>query len=399
MGSSHKKWLGPYTVTKISEKGVATLKNNSGLILNKKYNVGNLKHFFHEESIDNGTSPTVSPSSNFWSFIPDEIVKIILLHALQQSRNSVEKCETYNSIKSTCRKWSEIVEKRGIALLPKVYVDTRQPIGKSYNGKILVSTRKLTSTFRKLSGLASQPNCIDDKKWKSSWLILKPEKYSWYTITRIFWKIKSNESSTSQRIPAIWIKNELYELKDSDREILEGSDCWLNDNLMDAGQKLICKALGSLEAYQSVLNCQKKQQKYFPVTGDHIQLLHNGNCHWLLTFNSSGRIQVCDSLRTNLTSVTKQCLRSLYKPLLNENGKLEVTFLPVEKQTDGFNCGLFALAYASIILDGKSPTDFQFLVNEMRAHYIKCLKEVTLHPFPVIEKTPPLNNKAKFFLI
>ena len=81
---------------------------------------------------------------------------------------------------------------------------------------------------------------------------------------RIFWKIKSSESSNSQRIPAIWIKNELYELKESDKEILESSNCWLNDNLKDAGQKLIYKALGSLETYQSVLNCQKNPANILP---------------------------------------------------------------------------------------------------------------------------------------
>ena len=75
-------------------------------------------------------------------------------------------------------------------------------------------------------------------------------------MTRIFWKIKSNESSNSQRIPAIWIKNKLYELKELDKKILEGSDCWLNDNLMDADQKLICEAPNSLKTYQSVLYCQ-----------------------------------------------------------------------------------------------------------------------------------------------
>ena len=213
----------------------------------------------------------------------------------------------------------------------------------------------------------------------------------------IFWKIKPNESSNSQRIPATWIKNELYELKELDKEIFEGSDCWLNDNLMDAGEKLICKALGRVETYQSVLNYHKKQQMYFAVSGDHIQLLYDGNCHWLLAFSSSGRFQICDSLCTNLTSVSKQCLKSLYQPLL-EKGKLEVTFLLVEKQIDGFNCGVFALAYASILLDGKSPTNFRFLVKEMRAHYIKCLKDVTLHLFPVIENIAPSSNKAKFVL-
>ena len=101
-GKLLQKWLGPYTVTKISEKRVVTLKNTSGLILNKKYNVANLKHYFQEKFDD--TSSTAIRSSNFWK------LEMILLYALHQSRNSIEKCETYNSIKSTCRKWSRIVE-------------------------------------------------------------------------------------------------------------------------------------------------------------------------------------------------------------------------------------------------------------------------------------------------
>ena len=43
------------------------------------------------------------------------------------------------------------------------------------------------------------------------------------------------------------LKNELYQLAEADREILERKGGWLNDDLMDAGQQLICKALGSPE--------------------------------------------------------------------------------------------------------------------------------------------------------
>ena len=43
------------------------------------------------------------------------------------------------------------------------------------------------------------------------------------------------------------LKNELYELTVADKEILESKNGWLNNNLMDAGQQLICKDLGSLE--------------------------------------------------------------------------------------------------------------------------------------------------------
>ena len=107
---------------------------------------------------------------------------------------------------------------------------------------------------------------------------------------------------------------------------------------------------------------------------------------------------MCDSLRTNLTSISKKCLKSLFQPLV-KNGKLEVTFLPIDKQTDGFNCGLFALGYASILLDGKSPVDARFVVNEMCNHFMKCLKDAPLYPFPTFEKAVDVSsNKPKFFM-
>ena len=241
---------------------------------------------------------------------------MILLSAVQQVENSFpgHKCETYASIKSKCGKWARIIKGKVPALFPKIYIDTWKPLGKSYNGKIIVSTRKLTGTFGKSSELASQlSSCIGDKKWRSSWFFLTTGKHSWYNIDRIFWKTKvCQPNQSSSQGTSSWLKNELHEFTDADREILESKDGWLNDNVMDAGQQLICKTLGSLEIYQSIGNCQKKEWTYFPVSGDHIQLLHEGSCHWLLVFTSSGRVQVFESLRTNLTSISKKCLKSLF---------------------------------------------------------------------------------------
>ena len=84
------------------------------------------------------------------------------------------------------------------------------------------------------------------------------------------------------QVTSSWLKNELYELTEADKKILESKDGWLNDSLMDVGQQLICKALGSHETYQSVLSCQKKESTYFQVFGNHIQLLHDGSCDALL---------------------------------------------------------------------------------------------------------------------
>ena len=43
-----------------------------------------------------------------------------------------------------------------------------------------------------------------------------------------------------------------------EKKILLSDTEWRNGNIMDAAQKLICKALGKSELYQSVLNRQKR---------------------------------------------------------------------------------------------------------------------------------------------
>ena len=179
------------------------------MTLKNKCNIVQLKHYIQGED-DKLKSTSNEESANFGNHVPDEIVEMILLYAVQQSENSFpkHKCETYASIKSTCRKWARIIEGKSSALLPKIYIDTCKALGKPYNGKIIVSTRKLTSTFRKSSGLARQlSNCIGDKNWRSSWLILTPGKPSWYTIDRIFWKTKvCQPSQSSSQVTFSWIK-------------------------------------------------------------------------------------------------------------------------------------------------------------------------------------------------
>ena len=157
---------------------------------------------------------------------------------------------------------------------------------------------------------------------------------------------------------------------------------------MDAAQKLICITLGEEDNYQSVLNSQKNEAiPYNPVYNDHIQLLHDGGSHWFLSFCSSGRVQICDSLKSTLNRSSMKSVYSLYKHVVGEFEKVKPTFLPVHKQTDGFNCSSFAIAYATEILHGTSPMEAIFDVKKMRNHLLVCLEQKTLTPFPKIKKT------------
>ena len=125
-----KKWLGPYAVVNISDKGVVTLKNASRVTFQNKCNIVQLKRYI--QGADNKSKSTSKEeSANFWNHAPDEIVEAVLLYAVQQSENSYpgHKRETYTSIKSTCRKWARIIEGKVPALLPKIYTDTWKPLG------------------------------------------------------------------------------------------------------------------------------------------------------------------------------------------------------------------------------------------------------------------------------
>ena len=59
--------------------------------------------------------------------------------------------------------------------------------------------------------------------------------------------------------------------------------------------------------------------------------MHNGANHWLMSFSSNDRVQMCDSLYMNLTLVIKNCLKALYNSKVEKNEKLSVTIVPARK--------------------------------------------------------------------
>ena len=121
------------------------------------------------------------------------------------------------------------------------------------------------------------------------------------------------------------MRNDLYFLKNEDANILKSQTAWLNDCIMDVAQKLICITLGEEDDYQSVLNTQKNAAMSFnPVYNDHIQLLHDGGSHWFLSFCSSGRVQISDSLKSTLNRSSMKTVYSLYKHVVGEFEKVLV---------------------------------------------------------------------------
>jgi len=178
---------------------------------------------------------------------------------------------------------------------------------------------------------------IKKKLWRSAWLLIEKRNHNWFLIERAFWKQRQTihkvnllqQSDIDEIIEEPWLQNEMYILKKEDQQLLLTKDAWLNDRIMDAAQKLICKEIGTDGTYQSVLNSEKQTvDPFHPVSQEHVQLLHDGINHWFLSFCSNCRVQVCDSLRTSLTRSARRSIRSLYKHYVHDSGELIEPFFP-----------------------------------------------------------------------
>lgn len=55
---------------------------------------------------------------------------------------------------------------------------------------------------------------------------------------------------------------------------------------------------------------------------------------------------------------------------------------PVQRQEGGVDCGLFAIAFAYIISDGRNPSYVRLTQGSMRTNLDLCFKNNILSPFP-----------------
>ena len=121
----------------------------------------------------------------------------------------------------------------------------------------------------------------------------------------------------------------------------------------------------------------------------YFQILHTGSLHWICIANvfkegclSPENVNLYDGLNSNgkINPHTQdQIADYLYLPNAPE---IHVDVQPVQQQTNGTNCGLFAIAYAVDLVHKEDPTKIRYNERRMRSHLVECLTEGSLTPFP-----------------
>lgn len=172
-------------------------------------------------------------------------------------------------------------------------------------------------------------------------------------------------------------------LSSSDKHsISEGQ--WLSDNVIRATQLLILKKYPDTKGLQSPVLGQTLTFDIHQKGVKFVQVLNISNCHWItvtsIGCSDSSEVLVYDSLTSgDISFQTKQQIAAL---IYSNKSKVKVIIPRVQQQSNGSNCGLFALAFAYSLSAGQDPSTVIYKEKQLRSHLLTCLESQQVISFP-----------------
>ena len=203
----------------------------------------------------------------------------------------------------------------------------------------------------------------------------------------------SSASEGESEASEVWVNNGAYTLSRSDEEIILSPTGWLTDNIVDAAQTVL------LQFYPGMAGLQPPVlQKTFAFqvhSGEFVQIVHIRNNHWCVVSSlgcESGMIRVYDSLyKTPSKDLVHLIANMVHIPL----SELKIVLMDVEKQSNGSDCGVLAIAYAFDICSGLDPCAVRFDHSKIRQHLATCLENCQLSRFPIAGERKSVSRKPK----
>ena len=118
-------------------------------------------------------------------------------------------------------------------------------------------------------------------------------------------------------------------------------------------------------------------------TVDFAQVLHENN-HWvtvsLPTERATSVVYLYDSLQKE--TLNKNLVKQIARLRKSEDAELRAISKAVQQQGNGYDCGIFAIAFATDIAYNHKPEQRTYNQSVMRKHLLAQLENETMTPFP-----------------
>ena len=159
------------------------------------------------------------------------------------------------------------------------------------------------------------------------------------------------------------------------------SNQWLSDETINLAQVLLHKKFlltnGRKDTTLSNLRQFSVQKNNF------IQIIHDRN-HWVTVYSDSviekSIIYLFDSLHK--ADLIRNILRLACSIRHSSESEIKGISKPLQQQLNGFDCGVYAIAYATDIAFDRDPASLSYDQQEMRKHLLRCQQKGDLEAFP-----------------
>ena len=194
-------------------------------------------------------------------------------------------------------------------------------------------------------------------------------------------------STPPQNLDDYWLRD--LDLKISDKHlILDGY--WLNDRIINAAMALLRDIDDDISGLQDVIVAKKNGFIPKDNTCKFIQIIHIRGHHWITLSNLQCSIFdaiVYDSLhginvKPNQQKISYPIIVEQTACRLSKTKKpLRLSVEDVQQQTGGGDCGLFAIAFATLLCLGEDPSQTRYCQDKMRKELIRSLEDRNMENF------------------
>lgn len=225
------------------------------------------------------------------------------------------------------------------------------------------------------------PILSSQKKMATAQQLILPENCRSFITNLIPSQKKSGTTEQeAQSGSEVWIKLGHFFMYKSDQTVLLNQDKWLNDNHVSCAIILLKQQFPDFGGLAFTL----KQQSLKPIESQSLQILLIYGNHWVaastVNCTSDTDILLYDSLYTTPNQEVKHLLAKLVH---TSKPEFSVGVANVSKQSGAYDCGLFAIAFITDIVFGRNPCFQVYKQGEMREHFLKCIEQKKMEPFPI----------------